>query len=55
MEGQLRRIPNMRHPDGMLAGERISDVICPGGRSGGRKNSGCETSGWNVGGEEFRM
>ena len=29
------RIPDVRHPGGMLA----------------EKNSGCETSGWNVGGE----
>ena len=43
----------MRYPGGMSAG-RIPDVGYPSGMSA-EKNSGCETSGWNVGGEEFRM
>ena len=30
------------------------NVRSPGGMSAG-KNSECEMSGWNVGGEEFRM
>ena len=34
MEWRRRRIPGVGHPDGMAA----------------EKNSGCETSGWNVGG-----
>ena len=33
------RIPGVRHPGGMSAEE----------------DSGCETSGWNVGGEGFRV
>ena len=34
-----RQAPDAKYPDGMSA----------------EKNSGCETSGWNVGGAEFRM
>ena len=39
MKWRRRRILDVRHPSGMSA----------------EQNSGCETSGWNVGGEEFRM
>ena len=39
MECQRRRIPDVRHPGGMSA----------------QQNSGCKTSGWNVGATEFRM
>ena len=39
VERRPDRIPNVRYPGGMST----------------EKNSGCETSGWNVGGEEFRM
>ena len=45
--------PDVRCLGGMTRG-RIPDVKCPGGMSVG-KNSECEMSGWNVGGEEFRM
>ena len=37
MKCRRKRIPGVRHPDRMAA----------------EKNSGCETSGWNDGGEEF--
>ena len=47
------RIPDVRYLGGMSAG-RIPDVGYPSGMSA-EKNSGCETSEWNVGGEEFRM
>ena len=45
----------MRHPDKVERWpDRIPDVRHPGGMSA-EKDSGCEASGWNVGGEEFRM
>ena len=39
VECRRRRIPDMSHPDGMVA----------------EKNSECETSGWNGGGEGFQV
>ena len=39
MEWRRKRIPGVRHPDGMVA----------------EKDSGCETPGWNGDGEEFRV
>ena len=39
VEWRRRGIPGVRHPGGMAA----------------EKNSGCEISRWNGGGEEFRM
>ena len=47
------RIPDVRHP-GEMSAERILDVRHPGGMTA-EKNSGCETSRWNVGGGEFQM
>ena len=55
MECRRRRIPDVRHPDKVERWpDRILDVRYSGGMSAG-KNSGCEISWWNVGGEEFRM
>ena len=39
VESRPGRVPDVRYSDGMAA----------------EKNSGCETSGWNGGGEEFRV
>ena len=45
----VRRCPNAKYPDGMAAEKKYSDGMSA------EQNSGCETSGWNVGGVEFRM
>ena len=46
----------LRHPEkGKCRSDRIPDVRYPGGMSA-EKESGCDMSGWNVGGRtEFRM
>ena len=55
VERRPDRIPNVRHPEEVeRRPDRIPDVRHPGGMSA-EKNSGCLTSGWNVGGEEFQM
>ena len=43
MEWRRRKIPGVRHPDGMVA-EKDSNVRHPDGMAA-EKNSGCETSG----------
>ena len=53
VERRSGRIPDVRHLGGMSA-DRSPDVSHPDGMLT-EKNSGCETSGWNVDGEEFRM
>ena len=54
VERRPDRIPDVRYPEKECRWRKISDMRCPGGMSA-RKNSGCEMSRWNVGGEEFRM
>ena len=55
VERRLDRILDVRHPEKVERRlDRVPDVRHPGGMAA-EKNSGCETSGWNVGGEEFRM
>ena len=55
VERRPDRIPDVRYPEKVERRlDRIPDVRYPGGTSA-EKNSGCEISGWNVGGEEFRM
>nr|CAN75329.1 hypothetical protein VITISV_030845 [Vitis vinifera] len=44
-----RQEPDVKYPDGMAAEKKYSDGMSA------EQNSGCETSGWNVGGVEFRM
>ena len=49
------RIPDTRYPRKVeRRPDRIPDVRYPGGMTV-EKNSGCEMSGWNVSGKEFRM
>ena len=55
VERRPDKIPDVRYPEKVEHWpDRIPDVRYPGGMSAG-KNSGCETSGWNIGGEEFRV
>ena len=55
VERRPDRIPDVRYPEKVeCRRRRIPDVRYTGGMSAG-KNSRCEISGWNVGGEEFRM
>ena len=55
VERQAGKIPDVRYSSKVeRRPDRIPDVRHPGGMSV-EKNSGCEASGWNVGGEEFRM
>ena len=57
VERRPDRIPDVIYPEKVERRPgRIPDVIYPEKveRRPGR-NSGCDMSGWNVGGEEFRM
>ena len=55
VESRPGRIPDVRHPDKVERWPgRIPDVRYQDGMMA-EKDSGCETSGWNDGGEGFRM
>ena len=55
VERRPDRIPDMGYPEKVEhRPDRIPDVRHPSGMST-EKNSGCDMSGWNVGGEEFQM
>ena len=54
MEWRRRRIPGVRHPDKEWWWRRIPGVRHPDGMAA-EKGSGCETPGWNDGGEGFQV
>ena len=55
MERRPDRIPDARYPGKVESRPgRVPDVRYSDGMAA-EKNSGCETSGWNGGGEGFRM
>ena len=53
VEHRPDRIPDVRYPE-KVERRPDPDVRYPGGMAA-EKNFGCETSGWNDGGGEFRM
>ena len=55
VERRPDKIPDARYPGKVESRSgRVLDVRYPNGMAA-EKGSGCETSGWNVGGEEFRL